>query len=209
VIGHDVLSNWASPRAPARRAAELLFDQSGDGSLESTLTGITGRLGSAKFLVVNVNDIAVSTLGQAIDSFHRTGCGVRLCLAGSRQALMQVDALGLDNDRVGLMIDAVNAQSTWSDLIWDRLEAVRFNPEFVDCATRNMRFACVLESMLALAREVGLRTLGSYGAAQCASVSGQYDFDYLPTPVDSAPQSRISGSVPRSYRSGVAAIVDR
>ena len=65
----------------------------------------------------------------------------------------------------------------------DRIEAVRFEPSFVDRATRDMRISCALESMLGLARDLGLRTFGHFGTEECASVSDRYDFDYLPVPI--------------------------
>ena len=107
------------------------------------------------------------------------------------------------------MIDDVGLNSTWADLIWDRIEAVRFGPSFVAQATRDMRTACALESMLGLAREVGLRTLGSHEAAECASVSGHHDFDYLPVPIRSGGTVEFSGAVPHAAQVGAAVAVGR
>jgi hypothetical protein len=111
-----------------------------------------------------------------------------------------VEAAGIDNDRIGLMIDNVGLRTPCSDLIWDRIEAIRFNAEFVAYAARDVRTACALEAMLGLAREVGLRTLGFDAVPDGAGLSGRCDFDYLPVVAPkrgpSASRSRTSRKAP-------------
>jgi hypothetical protein len=134
-------------------------------------------------LVVKIRETDVSALSLAVESFHSTGSKVRLCFAGGSRVLSQAASVGLDSEIVGLMADDVDAETSCSELIWDRIEAARFEPSFVVRATRDMRISCALESMLGLARDLGLRTFGHFGPAECASVSDRYDFDYLPVPV--------------------------
>ena len=174
------LQGWVSTSAPSVHAAELIRSCTASRSLKSDLVGIAEHVGSARFVIATIHDRDLPNLGQAVDSFYSTGRSARLCLAGSRAMLAKVDTLGLDNDHVGLMLDDADIETPWADLIWDRIEAVRFASSLVVHAARDMRTACAMESMLGLAREIGLRTLGSCEVTDSASVSGHYDFDFLP-----------------------------
>ncbi|MEO8523824.1 MAG: hypothetical protein ABI460_03795 [Caldimonas sp.] len=157
--------------------------------MESALRSVASHLDKARFLIVNVTQIDVPSLASTIKAFHAAGGVPRLCLAGDRKTLSAVAAAGLDDHRIGLMLDHVDVSTACSDLIWDRIGAVRFDAEFIACAARDVRKACALEAMLGLAREVGLRTLGFSSKPGGASPSGRYAFDYLPTSVTSAAQS--------------------
>jgi hypothetical protein len=205
----DVLVSWASRTAPTKVGAELLPMASGDRSLELALTDVASNLGNARFLIVNVSKIDATTVSRAIGAFHAAGGNTRLCLAGDRETLTQVDAAGFDSDRVGLMLDDVGPNTTCSDLIWDRLEAIRFDPEFVARATRDVRTACALESMLGLAREIGLRTLGTDGSPEGAGVFGRCDFNYQPAPAHSASIAPPGAPVPRRGHRGATATFSR
>ena len=78
------------------------------------------------------------------------------------------------------MLDGVDTDTTYTDLIWDRIEAVRFKTDFVARAAKDLRTTLALESMLSLAREIGLCTLGDDPLPEGARVSGRYDFSYVP-----------------------------
>jgi len=183
VSGRNILQGWTSTASPFKHGIELRRSRSNNHSLSADLSRAAARLGSAQFLVVKIRESDVSALSLAVESFHSTGSKVRLCFAGDSRVLSQVDSLGLASEVVGLMADDVGAETSCSELIWDRIEAVRFEPSFVDRATRDMRISCALESMLGLARDLGLRTFGHFGTEECASVSDRYDFDYLPVPI--------------------------
>jgi hypothetical protein len=95
--------------------------------------------------------------------------------------LSQVDALGLKCNSLALMLDDVDADTSWSEFLWDKLEAARFSPSFVLKATQDMRTSCALASMLGLTHELGLR---SFGHLECrAEIPAHNDFDYLPLPI--------------------------
>ena len=204
-----VLVSWMSPTAPTGRGVELLSIDSDERSLEAALTDVAGHLGNACFLIVNACRVDAITVRRAIEAFHAAGGDVRLCLAGDRETLTQLDAAGFDSDRVGLMLDEVDLNTRYSDMIWDRIEAVRFNAEFVAHATRDMRTACSLESMLALAREIGLRTLGADGSPEGAGLSGRHDFNYRPVPVHSGGPIPPNVHLPRHGHEGFGATLSR
>ena len=106
-----------------------------------------------------------------------------------------VDALGLDNDRVGLMLDDVDADTSWTDFAWDRVKPSVSALTSLIAPGVTMRTSCILESMLALAREIGMRTLAHSQTPHGASVLGRYDFDYSPMSVDPEGRPGISGSL--------------
>lgn len=187
----DLLLAWVSCSASERRAAELLLLGR---SLEHGLAGVAGRLGGEQFLIVGVDDAHVAEVDRATRAFRAAGGLSRLCLAGDRQTLTQIASAGFDNDFVGLMLEDVNVSTAYSDLIWDRIEGVRFSAHFVAQAARDMRTALALESMLSLAREVGLCTLGANPIPDGARIVGRYDFDYVRAPVSFAETSSLRSS---------------
>ena len=174
------LLRWSSPARPDRQAAELRSAAFDDRPLDQALRRVAGDLAGARFLVVNVDVARPADVRKGIDAFHAAGGTARVCLAGSRETLMQFPVGTLDNDRVGLLLDGVDAHTPCADLAWDRIEAVRFSPDFVVEAARHLRLGCVLESMLGLARDMGLCTLGAHDAPGGASLSDRAAFDYLP-----------------------------
>jgi hypothetical protein len=203
------LLRWTSKTGPVRLGAELPPSAIVGRSFGKALTEAAGQVTSARFLVVDVASVELSLVRRAVQAYQEAGGTARLCLSGGRRLLSEVDALGLDNDRVGLMLDRVDADTSWADLAWDRIEAIRFSPEFLDHARRDMRTSCILESMLALSREVGVRTLGWSQAPDDVSVLGRYDFDYFRMANDAEPSSGASDSVSKRSRSGDAMAAGR
>ena len=176
----DPLLRWSSPARPDKQAVELLSAGVDGPALELSMRRVASQLGNARFLVVNVESVDIGDLRTAIEAFLVAGGGARVCLAGDRKTLGRIDAAMFDGDHVGLMLDAVDADTPCADLVWDRIEAVRFRAAFVVGAASNVRLGCALESMLGLARDIGLCTLGANALPGGASLGGRADFDYLP-----------------------------
>ena len=176
----DPLLRWSSPVRPDKQAAEVLRAGDDRRALELSMRRAARQLGHARFLVVNIESADVADLHAGIEAFHAAGGSARVCLAGDRKTLGRLDAAAFDNDHVGLMLDAVDADTPCADLVWDRIEAVRFAAAFVAAAVSNLRLCCALESMLGLARDIGLCTLGANAVPGGASLCGRADFDYLP-----------------------------
>ena len=187
---------------------ELVSSELANRSPGKVLREVVSQVEDSRFLIVNANSIAPSRVSDAVKSYLRAGGKPRLCFAGGRRALSEIDALGLDNDCVGLMLDSADADTPWSDFAWDRIEAVRFRRDFVEDAGRSARTACVLESMLALAREIGMRTLG-FGTPQGASVWGHHEFDYSPEASALRHLPKVSKATHRKAVSRLEAIVGR
>lgn len=181
------LRRWSSPADPHLQAAELLPTPRDGNAMADALVRVVGDLAGAAFLLVRVDGIDTAEVGQAVDSFHRAGGKARLCLAGGRAALDAIDAAAIDCDRIGLLLDDVDADTRFSELVWNRIEAVRFKPDFVARAARDLRLGCALDAMLGLARDLGLCTLGFDAMPDGAGVTDRADFDYLPTAIAAPP----------------------
>lgn len=175
---------WTSTASSSRQAVEI--SSMGGHSLESALAQVARQAEDARFIVVPVRGIEITSLSRGIHAFRTAGGKARLCLAGGRATLVPVDKAGFDPDHVGLMLDDVDVDTACADLIWDRVEAVRFGATFVSRASKDLRVGCALESLLGLARNIGLRTLGFASTGDGATVFGRCDFDYLPARVTSA-----------------------
>ena len=178
----SVLGEWrASCAQHQRRGAELLGN-GGGASVESALRTAASGTHAATFLVISVDSLAPAAV-QAIVDASNTGAHLpRLCLAVSGKWLAAIDAAEFDPDHIGWMLDGVDAQTPIAQLIDERIEAIRFSREFVAAAARNMRVGCALESMLALAHELGMCTLGFDVVPAGAGVAGRHDFDYVAAP---------------------------
>lgn len=171
--------HWESQGGRGKRAAELVPQPSCE-PLTAALRRMTADPGEIAFLVLRVDGLDTGALHGAVDAFHAAGGSARVCLAGNRLALTTVAASDFDIDRVGLMLDDVDIRTPLADLVWDRIEACRFDPNFIARARREIRLGCALESMLALARDLGVCTLGSNDEPGSAGLSDRAEFNYRP-----------------------------
>jgi hypothetical protein len=129
------------------------------------------------FLLVRLertNRAGVEAAVQLASAFSATA---RVCLAIDRCTLAQLESQGLDTSNVGLLLDGVDADTPPSAVVHYAIEAIRFGPDFVAQAARNIRLGCALEAMVGLARNLGLATLGPAAAAEGWCLPG-IAFDY-------------------------------
>jgi hypothetical protein len=176
------LRHWSSPADPSTRAVELLQDSAVGKSFSSALGRLAREIEGTTFLIVRVDGVDCAEIHQAINTFQRTACSARLCLAGTHSTLVRLGSNPFDSDRVGWMLDDVDVTTPWSEIASEQIEAIRFCPDFVARAGRNMRLGLVLEAMLLLARDLGLCTLGSHDVPGGGGVIGRMEFDYMPLP---------------------------
>ncbi|MEO7335174.1 MAG: hypothetical protein ABIV63_01215 [Caldimonas sp.] len=179
------LQHWSSSTNSVHRAAELLGPLRGGGDLADTLAASTNLLGDAAFVMVRIESLPYldgDAIGRAMQALSRTGSRARLCLAGNRDVLKRIDEARYDHDKVGLMLDGVDAQTPSSQLIWDRIEAVRFHSDFIAAATHSFRLGCALEAMLRLSKSLGLCTLGEKGVPSGDAFEECGNFDYVQMP---------------------------
>jgi hypothetical protein len=176
------LRHWSSPADPRARAVELLLNNA-QGKAFSIAVGQLGRdIEDTAFLIVRVDEVDRAEILRAIDAFQRTSCSTRLCLAGTHSTLERLGSDPFDSDQVGWMLDDIDVTTPWSEIVSGHIEAIRFCPDFVARACRNMRLGLVLEATLLLARDLGLCALGSNDAPGVGGVFGRLEFDYMPIP---------------------------
>jgi len=176
------LRHWSSPADPSARAVELLEGNSEGKSFSIALGRLARELEGTAFLIVRVDKVDCAEIHQAINTFQRTAGGTRLCLAGTHSTLERLGRNPFDSDRVGWMLDDIDVTTPWSEIVSEHIEAIRFCPDFVARAGRNMRLGLVLEAMLLLARDLGLCALGSHDVPGGGGVIGRVEFDYMPLP---------------------------
>ena len=126
------------------------------------------------FLILGLEDLTPDVLQLVLDGRHGHP---RLTLAADLATLEQF-ASRISDDRIGLMLDDVGAETPLSSILWDHLEAIRFSHAFVARAVGDLRTSCALECTLRLARDLGLCTFGPSGGPKLRP--GDRSFDYLP-----------------------------
>ena len=155
------LRYWSSPADPSTRAVEVCQGSVEGKSFWVALGRLAREIEGTAFLIVRVDEVDCAQIHQAIDAFQRTASGTRLCLAGTHSTLTRLGSDPFDSDRVGWMLDDIDVTTPWSEIVSNRIEAIRFCSDFVGRAGRNLRLRLVLEAMLLLARDLGLCSLGS------------------------------------------------
>jgi len=164
---------------------------------------VAPALRNAQFVIIRVCDLSPVELRPAYEAFETAGGTARICLAGQRAALEAVADSNLDHG--GFMLDDLDINTACAELLWDRLDAVRFSARFAIEAQRDIRAGCALDSMLGLAGELGLRTLGPRVPSTAATFK-RFVFDYVPADTSSLTQEPAARLMPSRP---VASIVSR
>lgn len=155
-----------------------------------SLRSLTQALGSAAlrteldvaFVIVRLRACDEESLRRTIDAANSASMKPRLCLAVDRDGLERIDAAAISSDRIGIMLDDVDADTPLSLVASRSIEAIRFRPDFIARSTRDLRLSCVLESMLLLAHNLGICTMGPSLRGDDDSISPVPTFDYVPAP---------------------------
>jgi hypothetical protein len=182
-----MLRGWSSPADASLKAAELFPAPMGGEALASALSRVAGQLDGAAFLIVRVSHLDAEGLRSMVANASAASPGPRLCLAADRATLKRLDMAMFDGDRVGLLLDEVDADMPLAEIVRDRIEAIRFSADFVARAGRSLRLGCALDAMLGLARNLGLCTLGGVAMPGRVSSVDNDDFDYVPSQIAAAP----------------------
>lgn len=165
---------WASASNPGLYVAEI--------PLQAVRGMAADSVHGAKFIVVGVDDAPLPLVARAIESYRGAPYASRLCLTGCHESLSRINDAGLADGNVALMLDGVAADTPLSELISDRIEAVRFDSTFITLSGRELRIGLVLKSMLRLTRELGLCSFGEPLAARNGGPVARLKFDFLPVP---------------------------
>ena len=175
------MRRWASSRDDGY-ALELSAEAFLKESLPYARVRATPEVDNAAFVIVNVEGADSTSVIAIADAFHRARSTSRLSLAASTTALQKLAGLNIDLDRISLMLDQVDVATPLSEVIWDRIDSIRFRPDFVARASSHIRIGFVLESMLALSRDLGACSLGPAPGSGRVGLIDRFAFDYLHCP---------------------------
>ncbi len=169
---------WWWPDRPGRRVVDLLLRSPSMSSLQREVDWISANFQDCALAVVRVPTIDRRILESLATAFHDAQACPHICLAIRASALPTWIGSWSSNDRVGLLLDDVDAGTPLSDVAIQTVEALRIAPAFGQDAQNHLRTACILDAILGLARGIGLCTFGSTER----SAEADYQFDYVPHP---------------------------
>jgi hypothetical protein len=104
----------------------------------------------------------------------------RVCLAIGDQTLAHVDSSRTAAARAGLLLDGIDAETRPASVTHDAIEAIRFRSDFVARAVHHVKTQCALESILSLARNLGVAALAPGGDASARGGLADFAFDWIP-----------------------------
>jgi hypothetical protein len=179
-----VLRRWCSPSSSVAQGFELLGPPLAPDAVGTALADLRpSDIEGGTFLFVRLATTSHGGVSAAMATVRDLVSGVRVCLAIDRTTLDRVDSGLVNSGGVGLALDDVDEDTPLSAIARNPVEAIRFRAEFVARASRSLRLGCVLESMLLLARNLGICTTGPSTAASDNSISPTPIFDYVPWPL--------------------------
>ncbi len=139
------------------------------------------------FLVLRLVSTDRAGLQAAIRAAAEVPWNKRICLALDRATLSCIDGTLPVAERVGLLLDGVDAGTPLADLVAEHIEAVRFRPDFLDRASCSLRIDAALRALTSLARDLGLATFGRPGQATAGEGAPRFDYVNATIPVSVNP----------------------
>lgn len=163
---------------PGCLAREVVQSPDNAEDLAKVLVRATSNAAGLSFFILGAKSLSPAVLQAVLD---RPLVCPRLILAADLATLGKFCSPSLEG-RVGLMLDSVDVDTPLSSLIWENLEAIRFDAAAVARGAQDLRTNCALEAMLSLARNIGLCTLGPSARLGDEMFPGDAIFDYVPYP---------------------------
>jgi hypothetical protein len=173
---------WESTADPSRWGVEItghaLLQDRLEAQLDRRLSD--GTIVRPAFVFAALDSVQPDEIAIAVSRASGFSHGARVFVALDHETLSVMDAEFLRDMHVGIVLDQVDSHTPLSAVSADLIEAVRFEESFVQRASANARMACVLDTMLRLAHDLGLATLATT-ATRGRSNTG-IEFDYVSTP---------------------------
>lgn len=167
------LDRWVSTRDSRKWALELGFDAAmalADGKSAQRLAGPT-------FILVRPPaKCSVETMLKALGA---SALKNRLGVLFDTGSVGKVNAEELRGCGAACVLDVLASDVSFAAFSDERLAAIRFSSDFVTESLRSIRGSLLLESMLHLARELGLLTLGQAVPAELLALAEAPSFDYV------------------------------
>lgn len=187
------LTTWHSPARPSARGYEIACAPVAVADVAAVLQRLEpGAVADGAFLLLPLRTTDAGGFAAAVASTRAAAIRPRIGVVLDRETFERLEPGDIAGCDAGIVLDRVNATTPLSTLIREGLEAVRFDSAFVADATRALRAGAALNALLALARDLGLATLGPGADAANGTAFG---FDYeLRSAVKSAarPAQRVS-----------------
>ncbi len=172
---------WSSIGGNAARGYELVSQPVAPQAFRAALAFLATAVPvESAFVLVRLaggDDVANR---EAIEAANESTLSQRLCVAVDQSTLTSVDFSDLNNERVGLVLDSIDADTPLAAIAHDSIEAIRFSSDFVRRASGNLRQSCLLEAMSGFARNLGLCTLGPQVDRSNHLIAPGLEFDYVP-----------------------------
>ena len=171
---------WESTADSSRCGIEVCGLEFGEGRLEAELDRALGRLKGSQpaFVIAGFASSLPRDLAKAISQSRDFSSCAHVCLALDYKTLLALDPAILRDEKFGVLLDQVDASTPLSAISAEPVEALRFEGDFVQRASTDLRLSCIVDSMLKLAHDLGLATLGSTSDSERPQKSG-FDFDYV------------------------------
>ena len=174
------LRRWSSSSDSTSAVAELSIESIAANQLSDVLAANISRVRRCKMLLVRMRAVDRACLLAAWATAQAANFPIRICFAVDRSTLATIGPDLPADERVGLLLDGVDDTTPPIDMVNEAVEAIRFDARFVAKATRNLRSECVLDALLALAKNTGLATLGPESRTAHGSWRvPQVDFDFV------------------------------
>jgi hypothetical protein len=119
---------------------------------------------------------------RVIQAVSSMAFSVRVSLLVSPRDLLGLGSQDVGSFGVGLTLDVADAETPFSVIASEHLDAVRFAPDFALECGASVRGLCVLNAMLGLARHVGHATLGPDSIVDARATTPAPRFDYVWAP---------------------------
>jgi hypothetical protein len=157
------------------------------------LREFASQLNGCSMVILAVDSARPGDLSAASEIATSLELNAHVCLAIDSASLARFqhnDACW--SDRVGLLLDNVDANTPLSHVMQEGIEAIRFDQTFAREAMAHLRSGCILEAILRLARNAGLCTLGPDVRSSCEDDAAT--FDYVPDKVFESPTSALTAA---------------
>lgn len=133
------------------------------------------------FAIARIEAGSTEQLADGFEALGRTRCRARVYAAIDASTLAALDRGDVGNDRVGILLDGVSANTPLSVIASTRVEAIRFDVDFIAATSRNLRSSCVLDAMLGLTKDLGICTLADASRASEPQDVLAKRFDFSPS----------------------------
>ena len=156
------------------------------------LREFASQLNGCSMVILAVDSARPGDLSAASEIAKSLELSAHVCLAIDSASLAHFQH-ACWSDRVGLLLDNVDANTPLSHVMQEGIEAIRFDQTFAREAMAHLRSGCILEAILRLARNAGLCTLGPDIRWSCERDPAA-TFDYVPEMVLESPTSALTAA---------------